>query len=43
LPVTGRAATIGRLVGGAQRADTAEVRHNPRSRSATLRVVEKAA
>jgi len=43
LPVPGRRATLARLVGRPQRADAAEIRANPRSRSATLRVLEKAA
>ena len=43
LPVTGRPATAGRLLGRAQRADAAEITANPRARSALLRVLEKAA
>jgi 16S rRNA (cytosine1402-N4)-methyltransferase len=43
LPVAGRPATYGRLIGRAQRADAAEIATNPRARSALLRVLEKAA
>jgi 16S rRNA (cytosine1402-N4)-methyltransferase len=43
LPVPGTTQGVARLVGRPQRADAAEVRANPRARSATLRVLEKAA
>jgi 16S rRNA (cytosine1402-N4)-methyltransferase len=43
LPVPGVTATVARLIGRPQRAGAAEIRANPRSRSATLRVLEKAA
>lgn len=43
LPVPGTPKGVARLIGRPQRADAAEVRANPRSRSATLRVLEKAA
>ncbi len=43
LPVTGRPATVARLIGRGARASGAEIAENPRARSALLRILEKAA
>jgi 16S rRNA (cytosine1402-N4)-methyltransferase len=43
LPVTGRPVALARLIGRSRRPDAEEIAANPRARSATLRVVEKAA